>query len=108
MRLEPDDEFNTKGGGCEDMNTAQVIPFKKSPQPKQEADMSTKPEGSGYTPLPNYLVDDDYIAKMTGNSLKCYVVINRFTKGFSRKDWAIESKFRVKFVIGFQPHSLSQ
>ena len=106
MRLEPDDEFNTKGGGCEDMNTAQVIPFKKSPQPKQEADMSTKPEGSGYTPLPNYLVDDDYIAKMTGNSLKCYVVINRFTKGFSRKDWAIESKFLLKKTAIKKPHTL--
>jgi len=40
MRLEPDDEFNTKGGGCEDMNTAQVIPFQKPPQPKQEAGKS--------------------------------------------------------------------
>lgn len=88
------------------MNTAQVIPFKKSPQPKQEADMSTKPEGSGYTPLPNYLVDDDYIAKMTGNSLKCYVVINRFTKGFSRKDWAIESKFLLKKTAIKKPHTL--
>jgi hypothetical protein len=35
--LETDVEFSTNGGGCEDMNTAQVIPFKKSPQPKQEA-----------------------------------------------------------------------
>ena len=40
MRLEPDDEFNTKSGGCEDMNTAQVIPFQKPPQPKQEAGKS--------------------------------------------------------------------
>ena len=40
MRLEPDDEFNTKGGGCEDMNTAQVIPFQKPSQPKQEAGKS--------------------------------------------------------------------
>ena len=38
--MEPDDEFNTKGGGCEDMNTAQVIPFQKPPQPKQEAGKS--------------------------------------------------------------------
>jgi hypothetical protein len=38
--LEPDDEFNTKGGGCEDMNTAQVIPFQKPTQPKQEAGKS--------------------------------------------------------------------
>lgn len=40
MRLEPDVEFNTKSGGCEDMNTAQVIPFQKPPQPKQEAGKS--------------------------------------------------------------------
>ena len=38
--MEPDDEFNTKGGGCEDMNTAQVIPFQKPTQPKQEAGKS--------------------------------------------------------------------
>lgn len=38
--MEPDDEFNTKSGGCEDMNTAQVIPFQKPPQPKQEAGKS--------------------------------------------------------------------
>ena len=35
--METDVEFSTNSGGCEDMNTAQVIPFKKQPQPKQEA-----------------------------------------------------------------------
>jgi hypothetical protein len=35
-----DVEFNTKSGGCEEMNTAQVIPFKKPSQPKQEAGKS--------------------------------------------------------------------
>lgn len=35
-----DAEFNTKSGGCEEMNTAQVIPFKKPSQPKQEAGKS--------------------------------------------------------------------
>lgn len=88
------------------MNTAQVIPFRKLSQPNKEADMSTEPKGSGYTPLPNYLVDDDYIAKMTGNSLKCYVVINRFTKGFSRKDWAMESKYLLKKTAIKKPHTL--
>lgn len=38
--METDVEFNTKGGGCEDMNTAQVIPFQKPTQPKQEAGKS--------------------------------------------------------------------
>lgn len=38
--METDVEFNTKSGGCEDMNTAQVIPFQKPPQPKQEAGKS--------------------------------------------------------------------
>jgi hypothetical protein len=31
-----DVEFSTKSGGCEDMSTAQVIPFKKPSQPKEQ------------------------------------------------------------------------
>lgn len=88
------------------MSTAQVIPFIKPSQPPQEADMSTNLKDSGYTPLPNYLVDDDFIANMTGNALKCYVVINRYTKGFNRSNWAIESKYMHKKTDIKKPHTL--
>lgn len=46
-----------------------------------------------YTRTPNYLVDENYVAEMSGNAIKCYVVINRFTSGFSRQNWAMTSSF---------------
>ena len=53
---------------------------------------ATPVEGK-YTKTPNYLVDKGYVAEMTGSALKCYVVINRFTDGFSRTNWSITSNF---------------
>jgi len=91
------------------MNAAQLIQFptkQTDPQPLRGAEMSIEQKDEGYTKTPNYLVDDDYVAKITGNALKCYVVISRFTEGFKRKNWAIESKFlQVKTGIK-KPHTL--
>ncbi|ENV46811.1 hypothetical protein F954_02801, partial [Acinetobacter brisouii ANC 4119] len=79
---------------------AEVVQF-----PKQErVTMASKQEG--YTRTPNYLVDDDYVAEMSGNTLKCYVVLNRFTEGFSRQNWAIDSKFLLKKTGIKKPHTL--
>lgn len=77
----------------------QVVQFPKKERPV----MSDQDEG--YTKTPNYLVDDDYIALMTGNALKCYVVINRFTGGFSRKEWAIASAFLLEKTGIKKPHT---
>ena len=88
------------------MNTAQLIKFQKPAKPKQEAIVDIQKNEDGYTPLPNYLVDGDFVAKMTGNALKCYVVINRFSKGFSRKNWAMESKFLQRKTGIKKPHTL--
>ena len=88
------------------MNTAQLIQFQKPAKPKQEAIVDIQKNEDGYTPLPNYLVDGDFVAKMTGNALKCYVVINRFSKGFSRKNWAMESKFLQRKTGIKKPHTL--
>ncbi|NAR91479.1 hypothetical protein [Acinetobacter haemolyticus] len=52
-----------------------------------------KPVEDNYTKTPNYLVDKGYVSEMTGSALKCYVVINRFTDGFSRTNWSITSNF---------------
>ena len=87
------------------MNTAAVIRFPKPPLTKGAVVNIRKGE-DGYTKTPNYLVDDDYVAKMTGNSLKCYVVINRFSEGFSRKNWAMESKFLQRKTGIKKPHTL--
>jgi len=88
------------------MNTAALIHFPKPQDEIKEADMTKQTRDSGYTPLPNYLVDDDYVAKMSGNSLKCYTVINRFTKGFSRINWAMESGFLLNKTGIKKPHTL--
>lgn len=76
-----------------------VLQFPRKERPM----MSEKDEG--YTKTPNYLVDEDYVAQMTGNALKCYVVINRFTEGFSRKEWAIASTFLLKKTGIKKPHT---
>lgn len=91
------------------MNAAKVIQFptkQTDPQPLRGADMSTDQKDDGYTKMPNYLIDDDYVAKITGNALKCYVVISRFTEGFNRKNWAIESKFLQTKTGIKKPHTL--
>ena len=51
---------------------------------------------SHYFRIPNYIVDDGFLAEMTGNALKCYVAIDRFTCGFSRSNWALSSSFLMK------------
>jgi len=88
------------------MNTAALIHFPKPQDEIKEADMTKQTRDSGYTPLPNYLVDDDYVARMSGNSLKCYTIINRFTKGFSRINWAMESGFLLNKTGIKKPHTL--
>lgn len=54
-----------------------------------------------YTELPNYIVDEDYLAEMSGNAFKCYAVINRYTRGFKRSGWCLDSKFLMR-KIGVQ------
>lgn len=53
-------------------------------------------QSTPYTELPNYLVDEDYLAKMSGNAFKCYAVINRFTRGFKREGWCLDSAFLMR------------
>lgn len=72
--------------------------------PKQERQVMSNKDVS-YTKTPNYLVDDDYVARMTGNALKCYTIINRFTEGFSRSNWAIDSSFLLEKTGIKKPHT---
>lgn len=53
-------------------------------------------QSTPYTELPNYLVDEDYLAKMSGLALKCYVIINRIVVGFNRASWSIDSAFLLR------------
>lgn len=74
--------------------------------PKREELLPQVLKAEGHTKMPNYLVDDDYVAKMTGNALKCYTVINRFTEGFHRKNWAIDSTFLMEKTGIKKPHTV--
>ena len=74
--------------------------------PKREEFMSQAKKEDGHTKMPNYLVDDNYVAQMTGNALKCYTVINRFTEGFHRQNWAIDSTFLMEKTGIKKPHTV--
>ena len=72
--------------------------------PKHGRQVMSKKDVS-YTRTPNYLVDENYVARMTGNALKCYTIINRFTEGFSRSNWAIDSTFLLEKTGIKKPHT---
>lgn len=82
-----------------DSPQGEVIEF-----PKQERQVMSNKDVS-YTKTPNYLVDENYVARMTGNALKCYTIINRFTEGFSRSNWAIDSSFLLEKTGIKKPHT---
>lgn len=63
------------------MNTAQLIQFQKPAKPKQEAIVDTCKE-DGFTPLPNFICDEGYLAVLDGDALKCLVFLNRHVRGF--------------------------
>ena len=42
--------------------------------------MSKKDEG--YSPLPNFICDEGYLAVLSGDAIKCIVLLNRHIKGF--------------------------
>ena len=58
------------------MNTAKVIQFRK---PQEQEAMSKQ---DGFTGLPNWLCDEGYLAVLTGEAIKCLVLLNRHIDGF--------------------------
>ena len=63
------------------MNTAQLIQFQKPAKPKQEAIVDTRKE-DGFTPLPNFICDEGYLAVLDGDAVKCLIFLNRHIDGF--------------------------
>jgi hypothetical protein len=45
--------------------------------------MSKKEDG--YTPLPNFVCDEGYLAVLSGEAIKCLVLLNRHIKAFIKK-----------------------
>lgn len=63
------------------MNTAAVIRFPKPP-PIKGAIVNIQKNEDGYTPLPNFICDEGYLAILSGEAIKCLVFLNRHINGF--------------------------
>ena len=61
--------------------SGQVISFPK-PSLLQEAIVNTQKNEDGYTPLPNFVCDEGYLATLSGEAVKCLVFLNRHIDGF--------------------------
>ncbi|MDR0238111.1 replication protein [Acinetobacter sp.] len=49
--------------------------------PKKERQAMSKKE-EGFTPLPNFICDEGYLAELSGEAIKCVVFLNRHVNGF--------------------------
>lgn len=61
--------------------------------------MSKKEDG--YTPLPNFVCDEGYLAVLSGEAIKCLVLLNRHIKGFHEENKAIGESLILK-LTGFK------
>ena len=54
-----------------------------------------------YTPLPNFLVDDGYLAALSPNAVVVLLIINRHTKGFhkSKRSMSLETIMELAGVV---------
>ena len=64
------------------MSIAEVIPF-RAPDPQiEEVIVDTEDKNNGYTPLPNFICDEGYLAALGGDAIKCLIFLNRHIIGF--------------------------
>jgi len=61
--------------------------------------MSKKEDG--YTPLPNFVCDEGYLAVLSGEAIKCLVLLNRHIKGFHEENKAMGESLILK-LAGFK------
>lgn len=61
--------------------------------------MSEKEDG--YTPLPNFVCDEGYLAVLSGEAIKCLVLLNRHIKGFHEENKPIGESLILK-LTGFK------
>ena len=61
--------------------------------------MSKKEDG--YTPLPNFVCDEGYLAVLSGEAIKCLVLLNRHIKGFHEENKTIGESLILK-LTGFK------
>lgn len=63
--------------------SGEIAPVINFPKPSliQEAIVDTRKE-DGFTPLPNFICDEGYLAALSGDAIKCLVFLNRYIDGF--------------------------
>lgn len=79
---------------------AQVISFPK-PSLLQEAIVDTRKSEDGFTPLPNFICDEGYLAVLDGEAIKCLIFLNRHIKGFHLKNKGM-SETLIKKITGIK------
>ena len=68
--------------------------------PKNERHPMSKKE-EGFTPLPNFICDEGYLEVLSGEAIKCLVLLNRHIKGFHDEKKAIGEALVMK-LTGFK------
>lgn len=79
---------------------AQVISFPK-PSLLKGAIVSTQKNEDGFTPLPNFICDEGYLAVLDGEAIKCLIFLNRHIKGFHLPSKGM-SETLVKKITGIK------
>ena len=70
----------------------QVVHF-----PKNERKSMLKKD-DGFTPLPNFICDEGYLAVLSGDAIKCIVLLNRHIKGFHLEQKALGEVLVMKIT----------
>lgn len=65
--------------------------------PKKERKAMSKKD-DGYSPLPNFICDEGYMAVLSGDAIKCIVLLNRHIKGFHLDQKAMGETFVMKIT----------
>lgn len=68
-----------------------VVPF-----PKHGRQAMSKQEG--YTPLPNFICDEGYLATISGDAVKCLVFLNRYVEGFHLENKSMSEVLVMKIT----------
>ena len=87
------------------MSALKIMPLENldihpSTAKRNEQKAMSKKEG-GYTPLPNFVCDEGYLAVLSGEAIKCLVLLNRHIKGFHEENKTIGESLILK-LAGFK------
>ena len=83
------------------MNIAQVIPFRLPDPQEQEVVVDTEDTNNGYTPLPNFICDEGYLSALSGDAVKCLILLNRHINGFHIENKSINED-TVTLITGIK------